>query len=135
CASTCLLRIHRGALMARVWGVHNDAIPASRLVGEGFISIGWDEIGDLHEVGHDQSALKDLVTATYPTAKPGAIPGWAGVLRRLASDMAVGDLVVAPSKEQSVFNIGRVAGDYEFHPEVSAHRHRRPVEWLVTDAP
>jgi len=121
--------------MTKVWGIHNDRIPASTLLSEGFVSIGWDEIGDLHAIGDDQVALKDLVATTYPSAKAGAIPGWAGVLRRFAFELAVGDLVVAPSKQQPVFNIGRVTGPYEFHPDASEHRHRRPVEWLVKDAP
>lgn len=121
--------------MTKVWGIHNDKIPASTLLAEGFVSVGWDEIGDLRSVGDDQAALKHLVAATYPTAKAGAIPGWAGVLRRFAFELAVGDLVVAPSKQQPVFNIGRVKGPYEYHPEAAQHRHRRAVEWLVKDAP
>ena len=121
--------------MTKVWGIHNDQIPASQLVAEGYVSIAWDEIGDLRQVGDDQAAMKDSVAATYPSAKPGAVPGWAGVLRRFAFEVAVGDLVVAPSKQRPVFNIGRVAAEYEFHPQAPAHRHRRPVEWLVKDAP
>lgn len=121
--------------MTKVWGIHNDKIPAPTLVAEGFVSIGWDEVGDLRAVGDDQAALKDLVAATYPSAKAGAIPGWAGVLRRFAFELTIGDLIVAPSKQQPVFNIGRITGPYEFHAEAAQHRHRRPVEWLVKDAP
>lgn len=119
--------------MSTVWGIHNDVIPASELVAEGFISVGWDEIGDLREIGDDQAALKVAVAAANPDAKPGAIPGWAGALRRFAFDLAEGDLVVAPSKQEFVYNIGRVVGPYEFHADLARHRHRRPVEWLVTD--
>lgn len=121
--------------MTTVWGIHNDKIPASTLVDQGFVSIGWNEIGDLHRAGNDQSTIKAMVAETYPDAKPGAIPAWAGTLRRFAFELAIGDLVVAPSKQRSVYNIGRVTGPYQFVAEAAIHRHRRPVEWLRVDAP
>lgn len=121
--------------MRPVWGIHNDTIPASELVTGGFVSIGWDEMGDLRAIGDDQAALKEVVGTTYPSAKPGSVPGSAGVMRRFAFELAEGDLVVSPSKQQSVYNIGRVTGPYEFRTEAAGHRHRRPVEWLVTNAP
>ncbi|MGP9538081.1 AAA family ATPase [Brachybacterium sp. AOP43-C2-M15] len=121
--------------MSTTWGIHNDQIPASDLVAGGFISIGWDEIPDIREIGNDRAALKAALAEQNPDAKPGALPVWAGVLRRFAFEMADGDLVVAPSKQKPVFNIGRVAGPYEHHPEQPEHQHRRPVEWVVLDAP
>lgn len=121
--------------MTAMWGIHNDRIPSSELVAENFISIGWDEIGDVREIGNDQTALKAALAGANRDAKPGAIPVWAGVLRRFAFEMAEGDLVVAPSKQKPVFNLGRVAGPYEYHSELAEHRHRRPIEWLVRDVP
>lgn len=121
--------------MTVTWGIHNDRIPAAELVSGQFISIGWDEIGDIREIGNDQTALKAALADTNQGAKPGAIPVWAGVLRRFVFEMNEGDLVIAPSKQKRVFNIGRVSGPYEFHAELTAHRHRRPVEWLVVDVP
>ncbi|KRC53369.1 MULTISPECIES: AAA family ATPase [unclassified Nocardioides] len=121
--------------MTKVWGIHNDQVPAAQLVAEGFVSLGWDDLGDLRDIGDNQEAMKAAVAATYPTTKPGAIPGLAGYLRRFAFEVAVGDLVVAPSKQKPAYNIGRIAGSYEFAAGAPVHRHRRPVEWLVTDAP
>lgn len=121
--------------MTVMWGIHNDRISAAELVADGFISIGWDEIGDLRLIGDGQAQLKAALTESERGAKPGAIPVWAGVLRRFAFEMAEGDVVIAPSKQRPVFNIGRVAGPYEFHEEYPEHRHRRRVAWLVHDAP
>lgn len=56
-----------------VWGIHNDH-PDLDLIGNGFISVGWAEIGDLNAIGPDKDALKALVAQAYPNAKPGAIP-------------------------------------------------------------
>lgn len=121
--------------MTVTWGIHNDRIPAAELVSGGFVSIGWDELGDLREIGDDQSALKDALRESERDAKSGAIPQWAGILRRFAFEMVEGDVVIAPSKQGPVFNIGRVTGPYEYHGDLSEHRHRRPVEWLLVDVP
>jgi hypothetical protein len=64
-----------------LWGIHNDH-PSLDLIQGGFISIGWDELGDLSSVRPDRDELKLRLAAAHPTAKPGAIPVWAGVLLR-----------------------------------------------------
>ena len=117
--------------MNTMWGIHNDALGAE-LVEKGFISIGWDDIPDLRTIGASRSALKDVVQRTYPGAKPGAIPVWAGILYRFAFDMQSGDLVVAPYKVDSTLNFGVVDGPYEYHDNEPRHPHRRKVRWLRT---
>jgi restriction system protein len=76
--------------MATIWGVHNDH-PSLDLVDNGFIRVGWDEIGDLRQIGDDMEAMKERVAAAYSYAKPGAVPVWAGVLHRFAFEMTPGD--------------------------------------------
>ena len=117
--------------MTAMWGIHNDALGAE-LVTNGFISIGWDEIGDVRAIGRDRSTLREAVARTYPGGKPGAFPVWAGVLHRFAYELQVGDLVVAPYKPDSTINFGRIVGGYEYVPEARTHRPRRRVEWLKT---
>lgn len=117
--------------MTTMWGIHNDALGAE-LVEEGFISISWEEMPDLRTIGDSQTRMKDAVGKAYPAAKPGAIPVWAGVLRRFAFDMKAGDLVIAPYKSDSTLNFGVVDGPYEYHAEVRRHPHRRRVRWLKT---
>lgn len=111
-----------------VWGVHNDAL-STELVEGGFISIGWDEIGDLRHVGLTREVLKAALAEARPDDKPRAIAGWAGILLRFASEIQNGDVIVAPYKPDSTINIGHVTGPYEFHAEAGTHRHRRPVRW------
>ena len=114
-----------------MWGIHNDTLGAE-LVQEGFISIGWEEMPDLLTVPGGRDGLKELVRRTYPQLKPGAVPVWAGTLHRFASELQVGDLVVAPYKPDSTLNFGVVEGDYEYHPDVAKHPHRRRVRWQRT---
>src|SRR3954462_13719077 len=106
--------------MSRMWGVHNDH-PELGLVEHGFISIGWDDVGDLKAFGGDKDALKSKLASTRPDAKPGAIPVWAGVLLRFANEMQPGDLVIYPYKLDSTLNFGRIEGDYFYDPSVPLH--------------
>jgi restriction system protein len=117
-----------------VWGVHNDH-PELDLVGNGFVGVGWDEIGDLSQVGSDKEEMKRRVAATYPDAKPGAIPIWAGILLRFAFEMKPGDLVVYPYKPDSTLSFGRIEGDYYHDAAAELHRNRRKVSWLEVGVP
>lgn len=120
--------------MTTIWGVHNDH-PSLDLVANGFISVGWDQLGDLHKRGSDKEQMKMAIGATYPDAKPGAIPVWAGILLRFAFEMQPGDLVIYPHRPDSTLNFGRIEGDYYWDAEAALHRNRRPVTWLKTGVP
>jgi restriction system protein len=114
--------------MTNMWGVHNDTLDTD-LVDGGFVSIGWDPLGDLRQIGSSREDLKAALTNTYPSKKPRAIAGWTGILHRFAYEIEIGDVVVAPYKPDGTINIGVVVGPYEFASGAATHRHRRPVEW------
>lgn len=120
--------------MATIWGIHNDQSDLDLVDGE-FISIGWDEIGDLTGRSGDRDTLKTAIAAAYPEAKPGAIPVWAGVLSRFITEMQIGDYVVSPNKSDRTLNFGRIASDYFCEPDVEVHRNRRKVTWIRTGVP
>ncbi len=120
--------------MSRIWGIHNDH-PDLDLVANGFVSVGWDEVGDLTAVGPVRETLKQRLAETYPSAKPRAIPIWAGVLLRFGFEMRPGDLVIYPYKPDSTLNFGRVDGEYYFDQAAPLHRSRRKVTWLRTGVP
>lgn len=116
------------------WGIHNDH-PELELIEGGFISIGWDRLGDLRSVGADRDDMKAHLAAAYPDAKPRAIPAWAGILVRFTFQMRAGDLVIYPFKPDSTLNFGRIVGDYGFERRAKLQRHRRAVRWLHTGVP
>lgn len=120
--------------MPVLWGIHNDQ-PSLDLIGGGFISIGGEAVGDLHPFEHDQERLKSEVAKANPGAKAGAIPVWAGVLRRFAFDMNVGDLVIAPNKADSTLSFGRIRSEYYWDADAKIYNNRRRVEWLKTGVP
>ncbi len=118
--------------MTTIWGIHMGRQHGSAPIEEGYISLGWSQIGDLRALPSDRDAFKNAFARAYPDAKPGAVPVHAGVLYRYVSEMTEGDIVVYPSKADRVVNIGRV-GSYSFHPEASDDemQHRRSIEWLA----
>jgi restriction system protein len=120
--------------MSATWGVHNDH-PELGLVQNGFISIGWDELGDLTTYGGDKDALKAKLAETYTDAKAGAFPVWAGILYRFAYEMKPGDVVIYPYRPDSTLNFGRIEGDYFYDASAPLHRQRRRVTWLKTGIP
>lgn len=112
----------------KLWGIHNDTL-TTELVDEGFVSIGWDDLGDLAQPGRDRAGIKELLAENRPDKKPGAIAGWAGIILRFRDEIQAGDVVVAPYKPDSTINIGVVVGDYYFDAAQATHRHRRRIEW------
>ena len=113
-----------------VWGVHMERENTSAPPDQKTLSIGWPELGDLRKYNSSRDALKAAYASWYTKDKPGAIPLRAGVLHRFCNDMKIGDLVVYPSKADRMVNLGSIASDYLFNPDISAaFPHRRKVEW------
>lgn len=122
---------------AVVWGIHMGTQHGSRPVDEGFVSIGWNLMGDLSKLSPDRQAFKTKLAEVYPDKKPGAIPVDAGTLYKFTYDMKPGDYVVYPSKHDRQINIGEVTGPYQFNPRGTDETgdqyetsHRRSVRWL-----
>lgn len=120
--------------MGVMWGIHNDKPEFDFLAGN-FIALGWPAMPDLTTIGPDKDSMKAAVAAAYPSAKPKAIPIWAGLMRRFAFEMQPGDLVVYPQKADSTVNIGRIEGAYRWEADEPDDRHRRTVRWLRTGVP
>jgi restriction system protein len=115
-----------------IWGIHMEWDNGKTDPEKKEIAIGWYEMGDLSVIPPTRDAFKAAYVRTYPNKKPGAVPVEAGVLYRFVKEMAVGDVVVYPSKFDKTVNIGLVAGDYTFLPTKDAHYpQRRRVEWRV----
>lgn len=117
-----------------MWGIHNDTL-TEELVDEGFVSLGWQEVGDLKVLPNGRDGIKAALAEASPDSKPQSIASQAGVLYRFCHDIQIGDVIVAPYKPDSTINIGIVSGDYYFEPTAAEHQHRRRVEWKRTGLP
>ena len=114
--------------MVNVWCIHNDVL-SDELIKGGFVSVGWDKLGDLRAIGTTREELKAALANSYPDDKPRAIAGWAGNLLRFSVEITVGDVIVAPYRPDSTINLGVVTDDYRFDDAAPTHRHRRSVRW------
>lgn len=114
-----------------VWGVHMGLQHGAAPIDQGYVAIGWPEVGDLTTLRPDREAFKKRVAEAFPDVKPGSIPVQAGVLFRFAVEMDEGDIVIYPSKSDRVVNIGTLSGGYQYAPSLNPeYPNRRPVQWL-----
>ena len=115
-----------------VWGIHMEWDDATGHQDTKDIAIGWRALGDLDAIPAQRDAFKEVFAKSHPDEKAGAIPVKAGILFRFAKEMAVGDIVVYPSKADRLVNIGVVDGKYTFAPNIDfKYPHRRRVAWKV----
>lgn len=114
----------------RIWGVHMGQHVGTRPIDEGYVAIGWKELGDLKQYpGRD--AFKSAIAEKTPEAKTGAQPVYAGILHRFTHEMHAGDIVVYPSKHDRMVNIGRLTGELIYiADETDDYPNHRRVEWL-----
>lgn len=115
-----------------LWGIHIPVGVGTRPIDEGFVSIGWDRMGDISALPANREAFKRKLAAEYPDERPGAVPVKAGVLYRFAHEMKPGDGVIYPSKADRMVNLGVIDGPLEYHPDspIEEMISRRPVRWV-----
>ncbi len=116
-----------------IWGIHagRHGEAESLFLDRSCIAIGWHEVGDPSQIAPDRDSFKTKVARTYPGAKQGSIPVFAGVLFRFLHEMKIGDLIVFPAKRERQIYIGKVTGDYQYVPSEPANAvNQRAVEWL-----
>ncbi|MEO1490229.1 MAG: restriction endonuclease, partial [Pseudomonadota bacterium] len=96
--------------MRSVWGIHMPKTVGDAPVRDGYACIGWPTMGDIFAIPNDRDAYKTKLREAYPDKKLGAIPVEAGTVFRFAQEVAVGDVMVFPSKHDRLVNIGEVTG-------------------------
>ncbi len=91
---------------------------------EGFIAVGWSELGDLSGLVREEfEARRDELMAEHPDwTKEGVEQAWKFMQIR------EGDRIVANRGTTKVLGVGTVAGPYYFVPD-NEHGHRVPVRW------
>lgn len=99
-------------------------------IKEGFVAIGWSEVGDLSKLPTTREAFREIVAGTYPERKPGSFPVTGGTLFRFTHEMKRGDVVIHPSKIDRLVHIGIIDGDYIHLAAAESYPNRRKVKWL-----
>lgn len=117
-----------------MWGIHGGATgdADTLFLKKNVMAIGWPAVGDLSAIAGDRESFKAAVAKAYPEKNPNSVPNNAGQLFRFVHEIAVGDLVVYPSKRDNLVHIGRIEGGYRYDPKLSeAYPNMRAVKWLV----
>jgi restriction system protein len=116
-----------------LWGIHGGRTgdADSLFLKKNFVALGWDKLGDLGKLKADRESFKTKLAASYPDAKPGAIPVNAGQLFRFVHEMKIGDYVLYPSKLDAHIHIGQIVGEYKYNPTIeSSYPNQREVKWI-----
>jgi 5-methylcytosine-specific restriction protein B len=94
---------------------------------QGFIAIGWDELGDIANLSRSQfDARRDQLMTQHPDwkwSKTGVNQVW------VFSQIQEGDRIVANRGKTEVLGIGTVTGSYYFDANANEQKHRLPVQW------
>lgn len=108
----------------------------ARFLEGGQIIATWNglkvDLGKLQNV----AALREELQRFNPDEGSKAIINWASQLWPFAHVMKPGDLVVLPRKTRPSIAVGKIVGEYQYHPSAAnPYYHTRAVEWLNTDVP
>lgn len=115
-----------------IWGIHAGKYgDADSLFSDGWIALGWEEIGDLSQIPPTREAFKAVMRGTYPERSPGAIPVNVGQLFRFVHEAKPRDLAVwRPKHEPTQIHIGEITGAYRYDTtDRRGYPHQRPVVW------
>ena len=114
-----------------IWGFHMAAHHGEAPIKEGYVAIGWPELGDPSKLAADRDAFKARYSAQNPAAPAGAVRVAAGQVFRFVHEMHIGDVLIFPSKYDRMINIGLIAGAPEYKPDLSEdYPNRRSVKWM-----
>ena len=101
----------------------------------GVAVIGWGELGNLGAI-KTRDELKVLLRDAYPKITKGQLNNFAGQVWAFRKTIVIGSYVVLPLKTRGTIAIGKIAGDYKYHPDNPQDaRHTRAVKWIIEDVP
>lgn len=114
-----------------IWGIHMSRAHGLAPIEQGYVAIGWEELGDLATIAPTREAFKSAYERAFPEAGVQTVRTSAGMPFRFVTEMQSGDIVVFPSKLDRMVNIGAIIGDYSYHPSARYEAtSRRMVKWL-----
>jgi len=124
-----------------VWGMHmgrpggdvqrRSLDLAEDLQRQGYVAIGWPNIGDLSALPDDRRAFREQFVRSYgESVSASASSAAAGVLYRFVHILHLGDTIVSPSPQGRIVRIGHISGEYQYVPGLlEEYPNVRPVEW------
>ena len=108
----------------------------SRFLEDKRIYCTWDNLRKPLTGFENKQDLLQYFDEIYPGNKIKTIMNWASQVWPFSNEMKVGETVILPSKIASTIHVGRIIGEYEFHPNnENRFYHSRKVEWFAQSIP
>ena len=116
----------------KLWVMHSgrDGEAHSSFVKMNYVSLGWEQCGDLRLIPDTRKAFRKQFRSHYPKHASAAVRLKASELYRFLHKMNTGDWVIYPSVEDRLVRVGCVAGEYDYKHKNQPHAHIRKVKWL-----
>ena len=112
-----------------VWGMHSQDDNLFLNSKQPVIAIGWEQMGDLRNIGKDLGDYKLAYSKTYKDKSKQSIAGSVAQIYKFKEKMEVGDYVVFSSKSDKKINIGIISGEY-YYQEGERYPNRRKIKWI-----
>jgi restriction system protein len=109
--------VQREVLMGAVWMVKAGE-GGSRIddFRQGYVGIGWNEIGDLSSI-QSQDEIRNLYVKARPDEKSGKIPNAVAMTYKFRSVIRPGDKVITYSLDEREYLVGTVTSGYIYNPD------------------
>ena len=113
-----------------------DSDVAKRALAEGFICIGYADLGDASRFT-TRDEMRAAVAQTWQEWSPKSVSSRYGQIFRFVHEMKIGDPVIFPIPGTREIAIGKITGDYRWEQEDTQLVEKgltnlRSVEWLKT---
>jgi restriction system protein len=118
-------------IVKNMWMVRagEDAFLIDDFRKKNFVSIGWNELGDVSGIKR-RDEIKKLVEEINYYSKKSQVNIAAGQISRFLFDFEKGDYAVTYDPTNRVYLVGEIQSDYEYNEKISEYYHVRKVKWL-----
>lgn len=98
---------------------------------QSLVSIGWHEVGDMSSL-KTRNDFSEAMARSLPNARAGQIAASAGQTYRFVHEISLSDLIITYDREERIYLLGAIVGDYEYRPDRSVeHPNIRRVQWTA----
>lgn len=108
----------------------------NKFLEDGCIYCTWDNLDVALTDFKSKQELQDYFVQLNDETKVKTAMNWASQVWPFGNEMEIGEVVVLPSKINSVIHFGRITGKYEFDKDApNPFYHRRSIDWFALNIP
>lgn len=119
-------------MSAKMWMIRagRSAILVQDFEEQGYVGVGWREMGDLSGV-KSKDELETLFRTSYPEESGAKFRMQFGQIARFRFEIQKGDYAITYNPEYRHYPVGKIVSDYQYVPDSpGGYNHIFKVEWL-----